>query len=426
MDSKGDIHSLKMEPFGIFSCKYVKPRDITKTEFEEKYRTTEKQSIRIPLREDISNERVFKELSSRMPMSIIEQSTNEMKFSGETRSGQDVLLDVLIKEVQGMKTLVGTIASGNQNIIFGLLSEILETNKAFRIEVKETLGKITDAQQEIKEMLEESKHALIEEMHGLEYRLTGVLVNIDEILQHKLGKLTKESQSQYTELLRTFNTIFSEIHAQKIQTSEDITVSRKIMKHLDDVSQVTQKNNESIVGVAENMNVIINVILGQLVKAQVGFKPIRANEKDPNAFFVGSAYTMQITSKSAVPFTVRKIALNSKIESIDGALAGHRISYKRSENGFEFIPVEPFTINKYALYSDRLRSKHGVQSKPRKGGIKIHFAVEVKTHCVVAVTITDEQLGDSTEAIPFLSETQKKCVNLVRNAHISGYQFLLK
>jgi len=53
-----------------------------------------------------------------------------------------------------------------------------------------------------------------------------------------------------------------------------------------------------------------------------------------------------------------------------------------------------------------------IQSPKRGGSRFILLYVEVKTHCVVAVEITDEQVGGPTEAIPLISDAQKKCTKL--------------
>jgi len=50
--------------------------------------------------------------------------------------------------------------------------------------------------------------------------------------------------------------------------------------------------------------------------------------------------------------------------------------------------------------------------KSEKGGIKIHVIVEVETPCVVAVEIIDERVGDASETIRLLSETQVKSSKL--------------
>ena len=100
--------------------------------------------------------------------------------------------------------------------------------------------------------------------------------------------------------------------------------------------------------------------------------------------------------------------IQKRIYTID--LAQYFPAFDFSDNHIS-IALDSSGLKLYQ-YSDWLRSKHGAQSKVRKGWIKIHFIVEVKTHCVVAVEITDEQVGDSTEAIPLLSEAQKKCAKL--------------
>ena len=40
--------------------------------------------------------------------------------------------------------------------------------------------------------------------------------------------------------------------------------------------------------------------------------------------------------------------------------------------------------------------------------MKIHFAVDVEDHLVVAVESTDESVGDSKKAIPLIEESKKR------------------
>jgi hypothetical protein len=100
--------------------------------------------------------------------------------------------------------------------------------------------------------------------------------------------------------------------------------------------------------------------------------------------------------------------IHKRIQTID--LEQYFPAFDFSDSNIS-IAIDSSGLKQYQ-YSDWLRSKHGAQSKPRKGWIKIHFVVEVKDHCVVAVKITDEHVGDSTEAIPLLTEAQKKCAKL--------------
>lgn len=46
--------------------------------------------------------------------------------------------------------------------------------------------------------------------------------------------------------------------------------------------------------------------------------------------------------------------------------------------------------------------------KVRRGWVKVHIAVDVNTHELVALKITDERTGDSEELIPLVEEAKKK------------------
>ncbi|MHA1821505.1 MAG: IS5 family transposase [Promethearchaeota archaeon] len=56
-------------------------------------------------------------------------------------------------------------------------------------------------------------------------------------------------------------------------------------------------------------------------------------------------------------------------------------------------------VNKY---SEWMRKKWGINSKTHRDFIKVHLAVEVSTHVLVAVIVTDEKVGDSKELIPLI------------------------
>ena len=50
-------------------------------------------------------------------------------------------------------------------------------------------------------------------------------------------------------------------------------------------------------------------------------------------------------------------------------------------------------VNKY---SEWMRKKWGIDSETHGGFIKVHLAVDVSTHVLVAVIVTDEKVGDSS------------------------------
>lgn len=134
--------------------------------------------------------------------------------------------------------------------------------------------------------------------------------------------------------------------------------------------------------------------------------------------FLSKHYTIILTYLTIPPFKQKRIY---SIDLEDYLPARIRFFWQGDINCARFKRIETVSIWRLAQSKQSMVSN---QSKTRKGWIKIHFAVEVKTHCVVAVEITDDQIR--LEILPkrfiwFQKRKQKKCNKVVETFGDGGW-----
>ncbi len=137
-DPWGVVQVQKMDPFQIITCKWVQPRKISNEEFQQKLERIEKKEVQIPIQVGIPPVEVIRRIKERMSMSIISEGSGLLKMFGTTKDEQDVGLQVLIEEVQGIKTLISTVFSKNQQIQMGILSDVREGVQDIKSTTKNT------------------------------------------------------------------------------------------------------------------------------------------------------------------------------------------------------------------------------------------------------------------------------------------------
>jgi len=131
-DPKGNFQVEKMEPFQIYSCKYVTPRAISREEFNQKFQIKDKKTLEIQLKDEITEDKAMQMIKDRMTMSTISSTKDSIEMAGLTRNGLDILLKSMIMEIKGVKTLVATVVSENQQVQMGALSDLMEEFKDYR------------------------------------------------------------------------------------------------------------------------------------------------------------------------------------------------------------------------------------------------------------------------------------------------------
>ena len=151
MDPRGSYQILKMEPFKIFSCKYITPREISTEEFDQKFESEDKKTLRIKLKEELADEEIINMLKERMTMSTVQSTTSSLEMAGMTSDGSDILLKSDIEKEEDGNTLVVSVASQNQNVQMGALSDVIEEFKEFRKEILDQFEVLTKGQVDIKE-----------------------------------------------------------------------------------------------------------------------------------------------------------------------------------------------------------------------------------------------------------------------------------
>jgi hypothetical protein len=125
-DGQGKPQFVKMEPFSIKTCKFVRPREITQREFRTRMESEERKEISIPVRSNVDDQAVLRKVSGRLTMSTVSSSPDSLEMYGETRDGGDIGVSSVMREIEGVKTLVATVFGGNQSVMMGVLSDIME------------------------------------------------------------------------------------------------------------------------------------------------------------------------------------------------------------------------------------------------------------------------------------------------------------
>lgn len=152
-DPKGNFQVEKMEPFQIYSCKFVIPRAISREEFNQKFQIKDKKTLEIQLKDEISGDKAIEMIKDRMTMSTISSTKDSIEMAGLTRNGLDILLKSMIMEIKGVKTLVATVVSENQQVQMGALSDIMEEFKDYRRTAVDKFEVLEVGQKDIKETI---------------------------------------------------------------------------------------------------------------------------------------------------------------------------------------------------------------------------------------------------------------------------------
>ncbi|MFX1237435.1 MAG: leucine-rich repeat protein [Promethearchaeota archaeon] len=152
-DPKGNFQIEKMEPFQIQSCKYITPRAISREEFDQKFQVKDKKTLQIQLKDEISEDKAMQMIKDRMTMSTVSSTKDSIEMAGLTRNGLDILLKSMIMEIRGVKTLVATVVSENQQVQMGALSDLMEEFKDYRRTAIDKFEVLEVGQEDIKETI---------------------------------------------------------------------------------------------------------------------------------------------------------------------------------------------------------------------------------------------------------------------------------
>ncbi|MFX1344988.1 MAG: leucine-rich repeat domain-containing protein [Promethearchaeota archaeon] len=152
-DPKGNFQVEKMEPFQIHSCKYVTPRVLSREEFDQKFHVKDKKTLEIQLKDEITEDMAMRMIKDRMTMSTISSTKDSIEMAGITRNGLDILLKSMIMEIKGVKTLVATVVSENQQVQMGALSDLMEEFKDYRRTAIDKFEVLETGQQDIRETI---------------------------------------------------------------------------------------------------------------------------------------------------------------------------------------------------------------------------------------------------------------------------------
>jgi hypothetical protein len=242
-DHKGNYQIEKMRPFEIRSCKYISPRRITIEEFLEKYDKVDKKQIEIKLKDDLTNIGAIQLLKERMTMETIASTANSVEMSGITRDGLDILLRSVIREVQGVKTLVATVVSNNQSIQIGALSEIIETFKDHRKDIRKEFKGVIDGQEQLKETIIKETNKILNKLFE-EY---DVMEEKHDILANK----TKTLQEKFTQF--ELNGSFDEADKVNTQLESIRNEFRSSFKELNSKQEKIAINIEKILDTQDNL-----------------------------------------------------------------------------------------------------------------------------------------------------------------------------
>nr|MDO8110916.1 hypothetical protein [Candidatus Sigynarchaeota archaeon] len=184
-DPEGNLVTKPMEPFQVKSCKFIKPRQISKDGFDAKLAKADKKEIQIPLKKAAVDQAVLDTIRQRLTMSQVDATSNSLEMFGEAKDGSDIGISMVLKEIKGIQTLIATVFGQNQQVELGLLSDIIEAVKDVKTdtrEIKVITKDILDAVQEaVKAQLtiHDEISARIEEIGNRIKDLNATLVKVD-------------------------------------------------------------------------------------------------------------------------------------------------------------------------------------------------------------------------------------------------------
>jgi len=178
-------------------------------------------------------------------------------------------------------------------------------------------GSLMAGQEIMLNELSESRNAMLNAIETSEYRLAGMMAGVGEALQAQLGTIDEHNMSNYANLLETISKLDN-----KQMTEDDLPV--KTYRLLEQVASQTQ-NMET------KTNAITQVILGSLIKGQLGFNNIRMSGDD---VMVGNQYGMSLITESTIPYTISEVMTN--LQPLDAVIGGTRLQYIKEENNYLF------------------------------------------------------------------------------------------
>lgn len=175
--------------------------------------------------------------------------------------------------------------------------------------------------------LSESRNAMLNAIEASEYRLAGMIASVGEVLTAQLGSIDEHNMNNYANLLNTISQL-----EQKQINEEDLPM--KTYRLLEQVAQKTQN-------IETKTNAITQVILGSLIKGQLGFNNIRMSGDD---IMVSREYGMSMITESTIPYTIKGVMTN--VQPLDAVIGGNRLQYTKENNNYLFNTNTKITSGK--------------------------------------------------------------------------------
>jgi len=221
------------------------------------------------------------------------------------------------------------------------IQNLMTELKNLRKDIFDEFKDLQKGQQEIKESIDVAKDKLLMEMSASEYRLSGMMAQVGNVLEKEIGSLRELSEDKYNEILTDLSTILGmEDWESLVQNITNRNVSSSSFELLRKISERTEYAIDTIEGIKQNGDAVVNILLGQLIQGKIGFAGSR---ESGDVILVNKMYNIAITSYSKIKFEIKRLGVN--VKPIDAIIKGHKRDFESDDEGYyNFVPKQPFIV----------------------------------------------------------------------------------
>jgi len=268
-----------------------------------------------------------------MGLQLIIEAQNQLALASMSEKKREELI------VEEEVTVIEVIGQGEEKElkIQNLMTELQNLRKDIFDELKD----LQRGQQDIKESVDLARDKLLTEMNASEYRLSGMMAKVGDVIEKEIGSLRDLSEEKYNMILTDISTILGmEDWESLVQNITTRNVSSSSFELLRKISERTEYAIDTIEGIKQNGDAVVNILLGQLIQGNIGFAGSR---ESGNIILVNNMYNITITSHSKTNFEVTQLGVN--VKPVDASINGHKRDFESDNQGYyNFIPKEPLIV----------------------------------------------------------------------------------
>lgn len=237
-DLKGKWNIQNMPTFNISTCKYVKPKHISSSEFDQKFAREEGKNLQVTIKEGISETQVLSKIKERMTMDLIESDERHLNMYGETKDGSDIGLSAQINEISGQLNLIVKLISQNSGVQMGVFSDIIESLR----DIKSDTLEIKEDQKAIIQFIDER----MEEIENLTVSMNGIGMTLKQ-LNEQVIKLESSGEfaqaEQFHDQMSRLRTEMKALFTQSDERLEEVAANLEILLERQEITEAYLKEH---------------------------------------------------------------------------------------------------------------------------------------------------------------------------------------